>query len=486
MESLDSHHMTRGRLALVAAGPLLALAIFALLGGSDLSWNARVVAGVGAWVALWWMTEAAPLEITGVLPLVVFPTLKVVEPGVAAAPYANPVIFLLLGGTLMATAMERSRLEMRLALLLLSAASARPRALVGGFLAVASFLSMWVSNTATTAMLLPITLSVATVVEAARPDRPLDNRRFGAALMMAIAAGSSIGGVGTLVGTPPTAQFAAFMRDKMQITVTFLEWMLIGVPIIAVFVPVTWIVLTRVAFKVDNELIESVGDVIRTQRAALGPMNAHQSRTLGVFLLTVAAWVTSAYTGLNDSIIAMMAVVLLCLIPSSGIGSAPLLTWKAASKAPWGIWLLFGGGLCLAEAIDRTGLAKAISAQASGMEGAPVLLVMFVFAAAAVMLTELSNNTALVAMGLPIAQAVSASFGIPPQVLMVTIVLTASLGFMLPSGTAANALVFQTGRISVKEMARAGLLLDLLSAIMVPLVVYGFWKMGVLPGLERS
>jgi sodium-dependent dicarboxylate transporter 2/3/5 len=299
---------------------------------------------------------------------------------------------------------------------------------------------------------------------------------------MAIAAGSSIGGIGTLVGTPPTAQFAAFMRDKLQVTVTFLEWMALGVPIIAVFVPVTWIVLTRIAFKVDNELIESVGDVIRTQRESLGPMNAHQSRTLAVFLLTVAAWVTSAYTGLNDSIIAMCSVVLLCLIPCGGIGSPPLLTWKAASKAPWGIWLLFGGGLSLADAIDRTGLAQAISSQAGIMQGAPVLLVMFMFAAAAVMLTELSNNTALVAMGLPIAQAVSASFGIPPQVLMVTVVLTASLGFMLPSGTAANALVFQTGRISVKEMARAGLLLDVLSAIMVPLVVYGFWKMGVLPG----
>lgn len=474
--------MSGRRLVLVALGPVLAGIVYALLGTTGLGYEARVVAGIAVWMGLWWITEAAPLEITGLLPLVFFPILRVCKVEQAAAPYANFLIFLLIGGTLLAAAMERWRLHTRLALGLMGVVGARPAALVGGFLAVAAFISMWVSNTATTAMLLPVTISVAAVVDSQGRMSVKERRDFGAALLLAITYGASIGGVGTLVGTPPTAQLAAYMRDHLHVPITFLGWMKIGVPVVLVFVPVAWVVLTRVAFKIGGAEIPGVRDVIREERAKLGPMHSAEWRTLGVFVLTVAAWLTGQWIKVNDAVIVMAAVVVLGLVPSGGVGSEPLLTWKTASKVPWGIWFLFGGGLSLADGIEKSGLAAAIAQSGGGLEGQSVLVVLFAVSLGAVLLTEFSNNTALVAMGMPIVSAIGGALGLPVTLLIVTLALSASLGFMLPAGTAGNALVFQTGRVSVKQMMKAGLWLDVLSAVLVPLVVWGAWKAGVLPG----
>lgn len=474
--------LTGPRLALIISGPILAAITYTLLGATSLEHAPRAVAGIGVWMGLWWITEAAPLEITGILPLVFFPILRVSKVEAAAAPYANFLVFLLLGGTLLAAAMERWRLHTRLALTLMSVVGARPAALVGGFLAVAAFISMWVSNTATTAMLLPVTISVAAVVDSQGRMSQRERREFGAALLLAITYGASIGGVGTLVGTPPTAQLAAHLRDHLNIPITFLQWMKIGVPMVVLFVPVAWFVLTRLAFRISGGEVEGVRDVIREERARLGPMHSAEWRTLAVFVLTIAAWLTGQWIKVNDAVIVMAAVLLLALIPSGGVGSEPLLTWKTASRVPWGIWLLFGGGLSLADGIEKSGLAQAIAHSGEGLAGHSVLAVLVIVSIGAVFLTEFSNNTALVAMGIPIVSAIGKALGLPVPLLLVTLTLSASLGFMLPAGTAGNALVFQTGRVSVRQMMKAGLLLDILSALFVPLFVYAAWKAGALPG----
>ncbi|MFZ4573177.1 MAG: SLC13 family permease [Phycisphaerales bacterium] len=485
MQDLHEGHddrMTWPRLATVALGPVLAVIAYLVLGSlTNLADAPRIVAGVGVWMGVWWITEAAPLEITGLLPLVMFPILGVCKVDTAAAPYANFLIFLLLGGTPLAAAMERWNLHTRLALGLMSVVGARPAGLVGGFLAVSALISMWVSNTATTAMLLPVTISVVAVVDARARMADRERKEFGAALLLAITYGASIGGVGTLVGTPPTAQLAAHLRGNLHVPITFLGWMKIGLPMLAIFVPVAWFVLTRVAFRISGGEVPGVREVIRAERSKLGPMRAAERRTLAVFLLTAAAWVGGQWIGVNDAVIAMAAVVVLALIPSGGVGSEPILTWKTASKAPWGIWLLFGGGLSLADGIDKSGLAGAVASSGDSLAGHGVLVVLVAISAAAVVLTEFSNNTALVAIGIPIVSAIAKALGLPPTLLLITLTLSASLGFMLPAGTAGNALVFQTGRVSVRQMMKAGLILDVLSAFLIPVLVYGAWKAGFIP-----
>lgn len=472
--------MSARRIALILIGPILAAFTAWIATSMGLDRNAAVVAGVAVWMGLWWISEAAPLEITGLIPLIFFPLLGVMKMEDAARPYSNFLVFLLVGGTLLAAAMERWHLHTRLALNLMRVVGARPTSLVGGFLAVSAFISMWVSNTATTAMLLPVTLSVAAVVDSNRTMSEKARSDFSAALLLAITFGASIGGVGTLVGTPPTAQLAAYLRAEMEYPITFIGWMKLGVPVVLVFVPVAWLVLTRLAFRVDGKRIEGVREVIDGKLAELGPMSAAEKRTLVIFALTVIAWLCGSLHKVNDAVIVMAAVFLLALVPSGGIGSEPILTWRTAARVPWGIWFLFGGGLSLAAGIESSGLAASIAGAGEGLHGVHVLGVMFAVSFAAVLLTEFSNNTALVAMGMPIVAAIAKGLGIPPILLLVTLTLSASLGFMLPAGTAGNALVFQTGRVSVRQMMHAGFLLDVLSALLIPLVVYGAWKFGLL------
>jgi len=318
--------------------------------------------------------------------------------------------------------------------------------------------------------------------QSATQPRTAAPRAMTAALLLAVTYGASIGGVGTLIGTPPTAQLAAHFRENMKIPITFLEWMFIGVPMILVFIPAAWLVLTRIAFRLDAAPVEGASQILATARKQLGPMVSAEFRTLLIFLTTVGFWLTSAWSGIPDAVIAIGGVILLFITPSKGVHSEPVLTWPTASRVPWGIWFLFGGGLSLASAMESSGLAAAIASLGAGLEGVPALVVLVVISLFAVILTEFSSNSALVAMGIPIVSAIAPAVGLPPSLLIVTLTLSASLGFMLPAGTAANALVYQTGKVSTQQMMRAGLILNVLSGILVPAVVYGAWKMGLLPG----
>jgi len=498
---------------MLGLGPLLAVVVYSLLPGAEgdesgavvggLTHGGRAVAACAVLMASWWMTEALPIEVTGLVPLALFPVLGVASMEEAAAPYATDIIFLFLGGMLLGQAMERWGLHTRFALMTISAVGSRPTRLVGGFLIAAAFLSMWVSNTAATVMMLPIGASVAALVRErftgdgeGHGDRR--SAEFGAAVVLAIAFGATIGGVGTLIGTPPTAQFAGFMA-RTGTRVTFLEWLRIGLPVLLVMLPVTWVVLTRIAFRMDGRALPGVRERIKGDLLGLGPMSRGERATMVVFVSTAAAWVGvplvasipgikggwlgEALRNTKDSGIAIIAAIALFVIPVNIRERRFVLSWREAERIPWGILLLFGGGLSLAAAIKANGVDLYIAGLADGLGGLPLLPMMLVFSLVCVLLTEFTSNTALVAAALPVGAAIAQRLEVPPAAVLITITLAASLGFMMPAGTAPNALVFASGRVSMRQMMRAGIWLDLLAAVLVPLVVYGAMRAGVLPGV---
>lgn len=482
------------------AAPVIAVAVYMLLGGSDLSHPARATAAVGTLMALWWATEALPLEVTALAPLLLFPTLGVAKVQAAAAPYANEIIFLFLGGMLIGAALERWSLHRRFALGVLRLVGPRPRMLVLGFAAGAGFVSMWVSNTAATVMMLPVATSVITMI--GRHVHADVARSFGVAAVLGVAYGASIGGVGTLIGTPPTAQLAAF-TSGLEHPITFVSWLPVGLTVAVTGVLVCWLVLTRVALKVPNQRIHAVADLLTEERRVLGPWTAPQRRTLIVFVAAAVAWVAIPLlrrTGLadeawfaplraaTDSVIAVAAALLLFIIPAGreadGVARPrALLTWGEGEKIHWGVLLLFGGGLSLADAIVSTGLDKAIADQAAALDQLPLLVVLIIITAAACLLTEVMSNTALVALALPIGAALAVRLDVPPAVVLVPVTLGASLAFMLPAGTPPNAIVFASGTVRIGDMIRAGAWLNIIFSIMTPLLVYALYRLGWLPGM---
>lgn len=513
----SGHHPQPGpvRRAFQFGAPILALIVYLVLpeaapGAEGLSHAARATAGIAVLMALWWLSEAIPLEAVSLIPIAAFPLLGIATIGETTRPYAQDIIFLFLGGMLLGQAVERWGLHRRAALVVVNLVGASPARLVLGLLAATTFISMWVSNTAAAVMMLPIATSVASLVAVEyartrdgalndREHRGLDN--LAVSLILAVAFGASIGGVGTLIGTPPTAQMAAFIRQSYGHTITFVDWLRIGLPVLAIFVAVCWVVLAKVIYPSRLGPLPGVRELIRGELRDLGPMNRGERATMAVFLAASFLWVAGPLIGrwvgtfdaanpwrgrlefttrFSDAGIAMLAALSLFMLPAGERAGPrrPVLTWHEASRCPWGILILFGGGLSLAEAVKSTGLDRAIAGQFAGLEHIPVLVVMFAFAALCVFLTELTSNTALVAAMLPLAAALAEKMNAPPEALILTATLCASLGFMLPMGTAPNALAFATGRVSLPQMARAGLLLDCLSVALVPLVVYAAIRLG--------
>ena len=490
-------------LACVVAGLIAGVVTWWLLQGAveskAISEIAARVASVAVLMGIWWITEAVPIEVTGLVPLVAFPMLGTSNIAAAANPYASPIIFLFLGGMLLGRALEVWNLHTRFALAVLTLFGSKPSSLVIGFLAATAFVSMWVSNTAATVMMLPIGISVVGMLAVARAGHTKGNEStplpqenatpnqdpFAIAIILAIAFGASIGGVGTIIGTPPVSLYTSFMQRTNSITITFTDWLLIGIPTLLVVIPLCGFVLTRVAFKVSRERVPMLGRVVAERLKQLGSMNTPQRLLVVVFLLAALGWITSTWTKVPDAVIAIAAGIALFVVPAFAPSREPraLLTWREAERIPWGVLLLFGGGLSLAEAIDVSGLDDALAQLGSGLGGAPLLLVLFVVALVTLLLTEFSNNTALVAAALPIGQSLAPAIGVPPAVLLVTITLTASLGFAMPGGTAPNALAYSTGLVPMRSMIRAGFLLDVLAAVIVPLLVYGAYKLDMLPGM---
>ena len=460
-------------------GPIVALAMFISAAWQDtMPHNAWIVAGVGLWMAMWWSTEAIPVAATAFIPLVSFPLLQVMPVKAVAQSYAHPTIFLFLGAFLLALSVEKWALHRRIALNVLVRTGTDGRKLILGFMVAGALLSMWMTNTSTAMMLLPIATSVAAMVVEKSSDVSDDDRRaFQVALLLALAYATTIGGMSTIIGTPPNVLLAGFMEETYGIQIAFFDWMLIGLPLALVLLPLGWVVLTRVAFRVDVPASPEVADVIHSMREEMGAMTSPQRRVGLLFLTVVALWMARkwlnevpALEGLSDAGIVMAAALLLFVIPSGNGSPARLMQWDDVARLPWGVLILFGGGLALAAQVSGSGLAVWLGESLLPVAGLGTLVLVAAAAGLVVFLTELTSNLATAATFLPVVAAIAAQSGIEPLVLCVPVTLAASCAFMLPVATPPNAIVFSSGALTIPQMIRAGILMNLIAMMTLTLL----------------
>jgi sodium-dependent dicarboxylate transporter 2/3/5 len=447
-------------------------------GLSAAGWRTTAVVAL---IAVWWVTEAIPLSATALLPLALFPLLDVMPIKETAFPYANPIIFLMLGGFIIALGMQRWGLHRRIALNLVALVGARPANVVGGFMLAAGLVSMWVFNTTTTVMMVPIALSVIEFVAQGagdNPERRAMSERFATVLMIAIAYAATIGGMGTLIGTAPNAVLAGFMSETYGITVIFGEWMLVGVPTVAIMLPLTWLVLTRIAFPLRMPAVPGQAQMIADQLAALGPMSRGERTVAAIVAATAFLWVfrpvVERATGidLNDTSIAFLGALAMFVVPVEPRKAIFVLSGEWAAKLPWGVVVLFGGGLSLAAGIKGSGLADWIGGEAGGLSDLPTLLVIFAVVVLMILLTELTSNTATTATFLPIVAAIAIGIGENPLLLVFPTVLAASCAFMMPVATPPNAVVFASGHIRIAQLIRGGVLANLIGLCVTMVITY--------------
>jgi len=455
-------------------GPGLFMAML-LMGQSQQAMpvDAWLVAAVGLWMAVWWSTEAVPVAATAFIPLILFPVLQVTPVKTVAQSYAHPTIFLFLGAFILALAVEKWSLHRRIALTVLSRTGTDGRKLILGFMIAASLLSMWMTNTSTAMMLLPIAASVAAMVaEKASGTSAESKRTFQVALLLSLAYATTIGGMATIIGTPPNVLLAGFIEETYGLQIAFLDWMLIGLPLALVLLPLGWVVLTRIAFTVDIAESKEASDVIADMRRQLGVMHASERRVGLLFLVVVFCWMTrswlndfSSFEGVSDAGIVMAAALLLFVIPAGDASGQRLMVWEDVSRLPWGVLILFGGGLALAAQVSGSGLAVWLGESLLPVASLGVLVLIVAAAGLVVFLTELTSNLATAATFLPVIAAIAAQSGIEPLVLCVPVTLAASCAFMLPVATPPNAIVFSSGVLTIPEMVRAGFLMNLIALV---------------------
>jgi solute carrier family 13 (sodium-dependent dicarboxylate transporter), member 2/3/5 len=444
----------------------------------------RATLAMMLWMAAWWMTEAVEIEATALLPIVAFPLLGIMKLGTTTANYGADVIYLFLGGFILALAIQKWGLDRRIAFLTLKAVGTKPGGIIAGCMGATAFMSMWISNTATAAMMVPIALSVIDLVLVRRTGRSLkeaggipredrDNRNFAMGLLLCIAYAASIGGVATLIGSPPNLILARFMSQTYGVDIGFARWMLIGMPTALIFLPLAWALVTRVIFPTKIGEIEGGAAYIDAEYRKLGPLNPGERATLAVFAATVLLWLfrpmladidiggVHPLAGLSDAGIAVGAAIALFVFPIDRAKGTFASDWQTAAKLPWGVLILFGGGLALAAATEANGVAAFIGSLSKDLGGWPLIAVVLGVVALTTFMSELTSNTAQVATMLPIMAALAPALGVPPAMLLVPVTMAASLAFMMPVGTPPNAIVFGTGLLTIPDMVRAGVWLNL-------------------------
>ena len=486
-----------GRLRLIglAAGPLAGLLLFSILPDSyndaagqatALSATARATAAIGIWMAIWWISEAISVYATALLPLAAFPLTGAASIRDTAAAYGHELIFLFLGGFVLALGLERWGVHRRLALAVLAMVGTRPTRIVGAFMAISAFISMWVTNTATAIMLLPVALSVLRLVpESADSGESSDTRdNLSLALLLGIAYAASIGGVGTIVGTAPNLFLVSFVENQMGIEISFLTWMMIGVPLVIVFLPLAWWLLARMIYPVSKIEMPAITGVVANLRDDLGPMSRGEKLMLLIFVATAAAWLTRPFlnaitvygvqplAGLSDPGIAVIAALLLFVTPLRLTAGEFLMDWRTAVQLPWGLLILFGGGLSLAATLDRSGFSAYLGSQAAGLADLPAPVIVALVTSLMIFLTEITSNTATTATLVPVLYAVARGLGLDPFLLIIPAGIAASCAFMLPVATPPNAIIFGTSRVSIPQMARAGLWLNLVGIVLITVLAY--------------
>lgn len=501
-EESDPHLRSASMLWSLRVGGLVASGlVWLLLGGAEgLPPDARWIAAIATLMAVWWMFEAIPLSATSLLPVVLVPMLTERTVNEATAPYASSIIFLFLGGFLIAIAMEKWNLHRRVALLTLRKVGIEPRRIVLGMMLATGFLSMWVSNTATTLMMLPIGLSVlALVSERAGAENTTaaqhqqnrrgrvqathdDNiRRFGICLILAIAWSASMGGLGTLLGSPPNAIVAGYAAAELGRNIGFLEWMMLGVPLALVFILIGWVLMTRVLYPFRLDGIPGGNQMINDEINRLGPLSQGERMVMLVFASAAFLWVVPGvlvgipgigtrlgwFAEMNDTAIAVAAGIAMFILPGRGRHEM-VLDWKDAEEGlPWGVLLLFGGGLSLAGAVAASGLDGWIGGQVTGLGVLPAVLLIASVTAIVLFLTEVTSNTATAATFIPVLGGVAIGIGADPMSLLIPAAFAATCAFMLPVGTPPNAIVFGTGAVSIAQMARGGFVLNLVGIALI-------------------
>ena len=453
------------RLIGTGIGLLFFLGVFVLPAPAGMSIEAWRVTGVALLMATWWMTNAIPIPATSLVPLVLFPILGVAGIREAAPPYADPIIFLFLGGFILGTAMQRWLLHVRIGLRTLAFVGTQPTKLVGGFLLATALPSMWVSNTATTIMMIPVAVSVLTLLDRRSDIDEVSRRNLGIVLVLTVAYGATIGGLATIVGTPTTAVLVGFMDREYGVEIGFAQWMVLGVPLSAIMLFGCWRVLTWV-YPVGAGGSADAQNVLAGEIVKLGPISTAEKRVALVFGITACTWILrpiidNYVQGLSDTGIAITAALSLFFIPSGSEKGRRLLVWEDLRDLPWGVLLLFGGGLSLAAAISSSGLAAWVGMVMQTLDTWPVLLVVAVATIGMTFLTELTSNTASATAILPLAAAVAVGLGFDPLLIVVPLTVAASLAFMLPVATPPNAIAYSSGRITIAQMVRAGFWLNL-------------------------
>ena len=470
-------YLTRPRIGLFA-GPIVFALMLLTPTPENLEPEAWGVAAVGILMAIWWVSEAIPIPATALLPIVLFPVLDVGSVAEATQPFANPLIYLFMGGFIIALAMERTNLHKRIALNIVMLVGTKPKSIIIGFMVSAAFLSMWVSNTATAMMMLPIALSIIGLVESeeSMESAQLDTN-FAVVMLLGLAYACNVGGIGTLIGTPPNALMAGYMYETYNVDIGFGQWMMAGVPLVLIALPLVYIMLTRLVFPIKLKIIPGGHGLIKEQLEKSGKMSRPEKMVAVVFTTIALMWIFRPLLepyipNISDTGIAIFGAVLMFLLPVNFKKMKFVLTWDDAKRLPWEVLILFGGGLSLAAAITATGLAEWIGNSLEVLNFLPILLLIMLSLLVIIFLTEVTSNTATAAAFLPILASVSIAMGYDPLLLVVPAAIGASCAFMLPVATPPNAIVFGSGLVSIPQMARAGFIFNLAMVGVVTLMMY--------------
>lgn len=468
------------RVAAFCSGPLAFSLILLFVPTDVLGPGSAKALAVASWMIIWWITEAAPIPVTALLPLLLFPFLGVMKMSEAAAPYANPVIFLFMGGFLIAMALEKHRLHERIALNLIRLTGTSGNGIILGFMIATAVLSMWISNTATAIMMLPIAMSVINLLKTdkgqAIHELDIRERNLALGLMLSIGYAASLGGIATIIGTPPNAVFKGLYELRYQKTINFGEWMLVGVPVAVILLASTYIILTRVLFRSGIKRVEGTELLLREKLNTLGPISRTEKRVLAVFAVTSILWIFQAGINalveralFNDSNVAMLGGILMFLVPADLKKMEFILDWKDTRILQWGILILFGGGLCLASGLQSTGIIESIGSWIADRSAFDVKL-MLLLLVASVVLTEFMSNVALVQIFVPVVFGIADGLNVNPILLALPVTLGSSMAFMFPISTPPNAIVFSSGYIRIRDMVRAGILLNIVSIFLILVV----------------
>ncbi len=460
-------------------GPLVFIFILFFSSPSGLSPEGIAMMAATSWVAIWWITEAIPIAATSLLPLVLFPLLGIMGIKQTSIAYSDPMVLLYMGGFMIAISIEKWNLHKRIALTIISFIGTDLKRIILGFMVATAFLSMWISNTATALMMLPIGMAVVAQLGINLMDPKVTQSMIGQALMLGIAYSASIGGMATIIGSPTNIVFVGVVKELFQQDIGFAQWMMVGFPVAVGLLVVCWLYLVHIAYPFPPSLELSGGkEEIQRQIDQLGTIGREEKMVLLVFVAVAFCWMTRSFIlnyflpALDDTIIALAGALLLFILPTGPKNSGRLLNWKAAEKLPWGILLLFGGGLAIAAGFQETGLATWIGTQFVLLENLPFWIFLIIIIAAVNFLTEITSNTATASMILPILAAVSLAMGVHPYGLMISATMAASCAFMLPVATPPNAIVFGSGYLTIPQMMRTGIWMNLISICVLVVTTY--------------